>query len=100
SPLLQWSLAIIAGGGAAATVQGVTMFTRCAATSTTGGIANPVVATLENVSALVFSGLSLLAPVIAVGLLIAAIGTILYVARRLRLRRAKAMAPNRIVPSC
>jgi hypothetical protein len=94
SPLLQWSLAIIAGAGAAATVQSVTMFTRGASTSTSGGIANPAVATIENISSLVFFCLSLLAPAIAVVLLIAAIGTIFYVSRRLLVRQVGSDSPQ------
>ncbi|MEZ6143993.1 MAG: DUF4126 domain-containing protein [Planctomycetaceae bacterium] len=47
SPLMQWSLAIIAGGGAAAAVQGGTVLTRLASTTTTGGTANFLLTTLE-----------------------------------------------------
>src|SRR6516225_5140167 len=42
SPFLKWSLAIIAGGGAAGLVQGTTVLTRGASTATTGGLANPL----------------------------------------------------------
>jgi hypothetical protein len=47
SPFLKWSLAIIAGGGAAGLVKGATMVTRGASTVSTGGLANPVLATAE-----------------------------------------------------
>lgn len=46
-PLLKWTLAIIAGGGAAGLVQGLTTITRGASSLTTGGIGNPVVSTAE-----------------------------------------------------
>ena len=69
SPLLQWSLAIIAGGGAAAAVQGITVVTRGASTATTGGAANPVVSTGEAAVAVAGTTLSLTVPVIAVALL-------------------------------
>src|SRR6266511_2330552 len=36
SPLLKWTLAVIAGGGAAGLVQGTTVVTRAASTATTG----------------------------------------------------------------
>src|SRR5258705_403728 len=45
SPFLQWTLAAIAGGGAAGLVQGATVLTRAASTATTGGLGNPLVAT-------------------------------------------------------
>ena len=40
-PLLRWSLAIIAGGGAAGAVQAMTGITRLASTATTGGCCLP-----------------------------------------------------------
>src|SRR6516162_8707378 len=51
SPFLKWSLAVIAGGGAAGLVQSATVITRGASTVTTGGLANPLVSTLELVGA-------------------------------------------------
>ena len=47
SPLLKWSLAIIAGGGVAGTIQALTGVTRITSTSTTGGLGNPVLASFE-----------------------------------------------------
>src|SRR5205814_3692163 len=47
SPFLKWTLAIIAGGGAAGMVQGTTVLARGASGATTAGLANPVVATAE-----------------------------------------------------
>lgn len=47
SPLLKWALAIIAGGGAAAAIQGITGVTRITSTTTTGGLGNPVISTAE-----------------------------------------------------
>lgn len=46
-PFLQWTLAAIGGGGAAALVQAGSVLTRAASTAATGGLANPVVATAE-----------------------------------------------------
>ena len=46
-PLWRWTLAVIAGGGLAGAVQGSTVLVRAASTATTGGLANPVVATAE-----------------------------------------------------
>ena len=47
SPVLRWSLAIIAGGGTSAIVQGSTQLIRVGSTATTGGIGNPLISTGE-----------------------------------------------------
>ena len=47
SPLLQWTLGIVAGGGTAAAVQSGTVAIRAGSSTTTGGVGNPVVATSE-----------------------------------------------------
>lgn len=65
SPLLRYTLALIAGGGAAATVQGLTSIVRAGSTVTTGGIANPVVSTGEAVGSLLLSILAIVVPLIA-----------------------------------
>jgi len=64
-PLAKWALAIIAGSGAAGIVQTGTTVTRAASTTTTGGIANPVVSTLEAGSSFGLSILSILFPMLA-----------------------------------
>jgi hypothetical protein len=69
-PLVLWSFAAIAGGGAAEATEGLTLVTRLASTATTGGLGNPILATMELLSALVLSLLSLLAPFLAVGLVV------------------------------
>jgi hypothetical protein len=79
SPLMRWTLAVIAGGGAAGTTQGLTTFVRSVSSATTGGIGNPIVSTVEVGSSLLVSALSLLAPLFAVLMLIAA-GTVMLVA--------------------
>ena len=70
SPFLKWTLAVIAGGGTAGLVQGGTVATRAASTALTGGLANPVVATVELAGAAATSVLSLLTPVLVVAVLI------------------------------
>jgi len=65
-PFLKWTLAIIAGGGAAGLVHGATAVTRGASTVTTGGIANPIFATIELGSSVVTSVLAVIAPVAAI----------------------------------
>ena len=73
-PFLKWTLAIIAGGGTAGVVQAATILTRAASTSTTGGLANPIVATVELGLSIFMSLLALLVPYLA-ALLVVGIGT-------------------------
>ena len=58
SPVFTWALAIIAGGGTAAIIKGNTSAIRLTSTATTGGIGNPVVATVETGASTVMSLLS------------------------------------------
>ena len=77
-PVLQWSLAAIAGGGAAGTVQAASSFTRLLSTSTTGGFGNGVVSTGELGGAATLSVLAVVAPVLAA----IAVAVLLYIALR------------------
>jgi len=87
SPFLKWTLAVIAGGGAAGLVQGATVITRGASSAGTGGLANPILATAELGGSLVTSILSLVAPMLVV-LTMGAL--LLLVGGRLLKKRAKA----------
>lgn len=71
SPFLKWTLAVIAGGGAAGLVQGTTVAARGTSLVTTAGLANPLVSTLELGGAAATSLLAIFAPMLAV-ILIAA----------------------------
>ena len=62
---VKWALAIIAGSGAAGIVQTETTITRAASTTTTGGLANPVVSTAEAGSSFGLSLLAVFLPVVA-----------------------------------
>jgi hypothetical protein len=70
SPFLKWTLAVIAGGGAAGLVQGATVLGRGASTVTTAGFGNPLFATIELGAAVITSIAALLAPVALVVLLV------------------------------
>ena len=70
SPLLRWTLAIVAGGGAAGLVQSSTALLRFQSSGFTGGLANPVLATAELLGSLALSVLGVLAPVLAAGLVV------------------------------
>ncbi|GHC63649.1 DUF4126 domain-containing protein [Ulvibacter litoralis] len=58
SPLVTWALAIIAGGGTAAAIKGNVSAVRLTSSATTGGLANPVVSTVETGTSTVMSLLS------------------------------------------
>ncbi|HWV98252.1 MAG TPA: DUF4126 domain-containing protein [Candidatus Acidoferrum sp.] len=87
SPFLKWTLAVIAGGGAAGLVQGTTVVTRGASTAATGGLGNPLVATLELAGAVITSLMALLAPVAVVAL----IAVVLVILARALFRRSRAL---------
>ena len=65
SPAMTWALAIIAGGGAAATIKGTAATTRVASTATTGGLANPAVSVAETGAAIGLSALPIFSPIFA-----------------------------------
>jgi len=62
-PVLKWGAVLLAGGAAGVT-QGATVFTRFKSTTLTGGAGNPVVSTLELISAVVTSVLAIFLPLI------------------------------------
>lgn len=69
-PLLKWTLAIIAGGGAATIVQGATSTLRLKSTALTGGVGNPLVATGEWIGAIITALLAIIVPVICLVLIL------------------------------
>lgn len=85
-PFLRWTLAVLAGGGAAATFQGLTAGARGISTLTTGGLGNPVVSTAE---AGVSAGLALLAVAVPIVAFLAVVALLYFAARRLLFRRRR-----------
>jgi hypothetical protein len=81
-PILRWGIAVIGGGGAAGFVQGATVLVRTKSGLATGGLANPVVATLEVVGGVTTVMLALVVPVVCLALLVLTLG-----AGAFRLRR-------------
>ncbi len=67
-PLVKWTTAVIAGGGAAGLTQSITSLLRLKSTTLTGGLGNHVIASGELGGALCVSLLALAAPVLAVAL--------------------------------
>lgn len=72
-PLLKWTLAAIAGGGAAGTMQALTGITRLSSTALTVGLGNSIVATIESFGAFILSILAILLPLLAVSLVVSLI---------------------------
>lgn len=65
SPLLQWSLAAITGGGVSGVVQTGTVAMRSLSSGLTGGIGNVVVSTAELLGAIMATLLAIFLPVVA-----------------------------------
>ncbi|MFD2725868.1 DUF4126 domain-containing protein [Hyunsoonleella rubra] len=87
SPVVTWALAIIAGGGTAAAIAGGSGTTRLASTATTGGLANPVVSTVETGTSVVMSVISIFLPVVAIILVALILFIIFKLYRRLKPRQ-------------
>ncbi len=65
NPLVQWTLALIAGGGTAGLTKGLMNILRVTSTSASGGLTNPVLSTVELVLATLLSVLAIALPVVA-----------------------------------
>lgn len=79
-PLIKWTVTIIGGGGIAGLVQASSVLLRFKSTALTGGLANPVVATLELVGAVVTALLAIMVPL--AGLALVAVLAAVAVRRR------------------
>lgn len=64
-PFLAWGVAIIAGGGAAGVVQGLTTITRQLSTLATGGLGNPFFSTFEAGASISMTLLAIFVPFLA-----------------------------------
>jgi hypothetical protein len=78
-PAVMWPLAVIAGGGAAGLTKGSTALLRAKSGMATGGLANPVVSTVETVGA---TGIAILAIAVPVLCFIAVVALLWWVARK------------------
>lgn len=92
-PAIMWPLAVIAGGGAAGLTKGGTALLRTKSGTATGGLANPLVATVETVGA---TGIALLAIAVPLLCLVAVVALLWWTARkagRLLFGRSKTPQP-------
>lgn len=92
-PIVKWTTAIIAGGGAAGLTQGLTSLLRAKSTLTTAGLGNHLIATGEIGGALLLALLALAAPLLAVGVVALFCWSGVRLARRL-LRRERGPAAD------
>ena len=89
---LQWLLGLIAGGGAAGAVQAATVVTRASSTITTGGLGNPIVASVETSGAFLGSALSILAAPFAIGVFVLLFGSGMWIWWQRRKRKLAEVA--------
>lgn len=94
SPLMKWSLALIAGGGTAGTIQASTTALRGASSVSTGGLANFALATGELLASIMTTILSILLPILTALAIAALILTLLFTVRRLRPASTSAKEPS------
>lgn len=85
-PWLRWTTAVVGGGGAAAGVQGLTVLGRQLSSFATGGIANPLVSTFEMGASLLVAIVAIVAPFIALLVLVSCVFLLL---RRVTHQRAQ-----------
>ena len=93
-PIVKWTTAIIAGGGAAGLTQGVTALLRAKSTAMTGGLGNPVVATAEMGGALLVSALALIAPFVALAAAVVFCWLAVHMVRKLLSRARDGAKPR------
>lgn len=70
SPLLTWSLAIIAGGGASLVGKATSNMLHLGTTAFSGGTANPLLSLVESILSLLLAGLAVFFPLLALALFI------------------------------
>ena len=80
APWLRWAVALVAGGGMAGLTHFGTSLGRAGSTAATGGLANPIYATVE-------TGLATLLTILAIAIPLAALALIVILARRVFLTR-------------
>ncbi len=98
-PMVKWTTAVIAGGGAAGLTQGLTSLLRAKSTLMTAGLGNHAVATGELGGALMVSILALAAPLAAVGLVALFWWFTVRLVRRLFRKDRRPAAPSSAAPS-
>ena len=86
-PIIQGAIAVIAGGGMSATIQTATVATRGISSTFTLGVANPVVATSENIASVALTIIAILFPILAI--VFAVLLALLLLSRRINKNQEK-----------
>ena len=92
-PVVKWTVAIIAGGGAAGLVQGASVAARIGSTATTGGLGNFVLSSLETFGAVGTVILAIALPLLALLVVIVMLGFAIAMLLRLARRRRPPATP-------
>ena len=86
-PIIQWAIAVIAGGGMSAIIQTATVATRGISSTFTLGVANPVAATSENIASVALTIIAILFPILAI--VFAVLLALLLISRRINKNQEK-----------
>jgi hypothetical protein len=89
SPFLKWTLALIAGGGAAAIVQGMTVLLRTKSSALTAGTGNVFVSSLELVGSITTALLAVIVPIVCLVLIALIFILVIWKTGRLFIGRMK-----------
>ena len=89
SPVVTWALAIIAGGGTAAAVKSSASATRLGSTVSTAGMGNPIVSTVETLTAIIMSIVSIFLPILAIILVLFIFYIVFKLYKKLRPNKSK-----------
>ena len=89
SPFLRWTLAIIAGGGTAAMVQGATVTLRAKSSALTAGTGNVFVSSVELAGSMITAVLAVIVPMICLVLIALLCIFVIWKAGRLVIGRMK-----------
>lgn len=84
SPAVSWALAIVAGGGSASLIKATNATGRAVSTTTTAGVANPVIALAETGTAIGLSTVAIFAPVLAGILVVLGAGVLGWLILRIK----------------
>jgi hypothetical protein len=91
-PLVKWTAVIVGGGGLAALVQGSTVAMRAGSTAVSGGLTNPLVATIETVGASLLAIVAVALPLVSLVLVVVLVATVYRIGKWMvrRIKRADA----------
>ncbi|MEM7163383.1 MAG: DUF4126 domain-containing protein [Bacteroidota bacterium] len=88
-PLVQWSIALIAGGGIAGMIKGSSAGTRLVSSGTTGGLANPIVSTAETSASIGISFLAWFFPFLGIAVVLIILFVLYRIIKRFRRKKAE-----------